>query len=277
VAVALALAAAAVFGAGDFLGGFAARRLTLLSVVVISQAVGLAGMSCLAVAVGGNASGADLVAGAVAGLTGGAGVAMLYRGLAIGTMALVAPVTGIVAALVPVATGLGIGERPGLLQLVGIAVAIAAVAMLSAAKPLVGVRLQRTALLLAVGSGIGFGLFYIALSRASSSAGMWPLVAARGASVSAFVLISAAAHRLPRMTRATAAPVAVAGVFDVAANALFLLAVHRGLLSVVAVLVSLYPAATVACSLVFLGERLRLIQAAGVVVALAAVVLITAG
>src|SRR5205807_5633997 len=79
VAVALALAAATVFGAGDFLGGFATRRLSLLSVVVISQAVGLAGMLCLAAAVGGNPSGADLVAGAVAGLTGGAGVAMLYR------------------------------------------------------------------------------------------------------------------------------------------------------------------------------------------------------
>jgi drug/metabolite transporter (DMT)-like permease len=178
---------------------------------------------------------------------------MLYRGLAIGTMALVAPVTGIVAALVPVAVGLGLGERPGLLQLLGIAAALAAVAMLSAAKPLVGVRLQRTALLLAAGSGIGFGLFYIALSRASESAGMWPLVAARGASVSAFILVSVAARRLPRLTRATAAPVAVAGVFDVAANALFLLA------------------------LLFLGERLRLIQAAGVLVALGAVVLITAG
>jgi drug/metabolite transporter (DMT)-like permease len=273
----LALAAAAVFGAGDFLGGFATRRLTLLSVVVISQAVGLAGMLCLAAALGGKPSGADLVAGAVAGLTGGAGVALLYRGLAIGTMALVAPITGIVAALVPVAAGLGVGERPGLLQLAGIAAAIAAVAMLSASKPLVGARLQRTALLLAIGSGIGFGLFYIALSKASAGAGMWPLVAARGASVSAFVLISIAVRRLPRLTRATAAPVAVAGVFDVAANALYLLAVHRGLLSVVAVLVSLYPAATVACSLVFLGERLRLIQAAGVLFALAAVVLITAG
>jgi drug/metabolite transporter (DMT)-like permease len=277
VTVALALAAAAVFGAGDFLGGFATRRLTVLSVVVFSQAIGLAGMLCVAVAVGGNPNGADLVAGAVAGLTGGAGVAMLYRGLAIGTMALVAPVTGIVAAVVPVAAGLGLGERPGLLQLLGIAAALAAVAMLSASRPLVGVRLQRTALLLAVGSGIGFGLFYIALSKASESAGMWPLVAARGASVSAFVLISVAARRLPRLTRATAAPVTVAGVFDVAANALFLLAVHRGLLSVVAVLVSLYPASTVACSLLFLGERLRLIQAAGVLVALGAVVLITAG
>ena len=266
-----------VFGTGDFLGGLASRRAPILSVLVVSQGVGLVGMLAAALIAGGAPSGVDLLLGAAGGLAGGAGVALLYRALATGTMALVAPVTGVVAAIVPVGVGIGMGERPSILQLLGIAVAVAAVALLSGGRPRSGVRLRGTSLLLALGAGAGFGLFYIALARTSAGAGLWPLVAARGASVTAFS--SALAVRRERMSRGTAGlPVMIAtGVFDVSANALYVVAVHHGLLSIVAVLVSLYPASTVLCSLVFLGERLRALQIGGVALALGAVALITAG
>jgi uncharacterized membrane protein len=277
MSVGFALAAAVVFGTGDFLGGFAARRARLLSVLLFSQLSGLIALSGIALIVGGGPTGADLAAGAVAGLAGGAGLTMLYRGLATGTMALVAPVTGVVAAAVPVAAGLAMGERPAAIQFLGVAGAIVAVALLSGGRPAVGARLGGKPLLLALGSGLGFGAFYIALSKTGSGAGLWPVVLARCASVTAFSIAVLVSRRAPRLARNAVAPTIASGLFDVAANAFYLVAVHSGLLSVVAVLVSLYPASTVMCSLVFLGERLRPLQIGGVALALIAVALIAAG
>ena len=234
-------------------------------------------MLVAALITGGTPSGSDLLLGAVGGLVGGAGVALLYRALATGTMALVAPVTGVVAATVPVAVGIGAGERPALLQLLGIALAVVAVALLSGGQPRSGARLRRTSLLIAVGSGVGFGVFYIALARTSAAAGLWPLVAARVASVTAFSGALGVRRERPSRGNGGLSLMIATGVFDVTANALYVIAVHRGLLSIVAVLVSLYPASTVLCSLVFLGERLRALQVVGVALALGAVALITAG
>lgn len=276
MSIGLALAAAIIFGSGDFLGGLASRRTPLLAVLLVSQGVGLAGMTIVAAITGGTVRGQDLLAGAAAGLAGGAGVAMLYRGLASGVMSLVAPITGVVAVVVPVAVGIGGGERPAALQYAGIALGIAAVVMLSAGGR-EGARLSRSALLLAVGAGLAFGLFYVALARTSAAANLWPLVAARVASVAVLLALALALRRPPRFAPTHPLVIVGAGVFDVTANALYLLAVHRGLLSIVAVLVSLYPVSTVLCSLLVLGERLRYMQLAGVGAALAAVVLITAG
>ncbi|MBV9099494.1 MAG: EamA family transporter [Candidatus Dormibacteraeota bacterium] len=249
----------------------------MLSVLIVSQAVGLAGMAVVALSTGGRAGGADLLLGAAGGIAGGAGVAMLYRGLASGTMALVAPVTGVVAAIVPVVVGVALGDRPGRLQFAGVALAVVAVALLSSSKPRAGVRFTARTALLACGAGAAFGLFYIALARTAPAAGFWPLVTARGASVTAFAIALLAQRAALTAGQAGWVLLAATGVFDVSANALYLIAVHNGLLSIVAVLVSLYPAATVACSLLFLGERLRALQIASVGVALAAVTLITAG
>ncbi len=244
--------------------------------LLISQAVGLVGMLCVAVVVGGTPSGADLAYGALAGLAGAAGVAMLYRGLASGSMSLIAPITGVVAVIVPIAVGVGGGERPAILQYAGIAAAVAAVALLSWGGTR-GARLGRGALLLALGAGIGFGLFYIAIARTSTGANLWPLVTARGASVSALLGVAGITRSAPSFGAARPLVIVGAGVFDVTANALYLFAVHGGLLSIVAVLVSLYPVATVLCSVIVLGERLRMAQLAGVGAATIAVVLITAG
>ena len=244
--------------------------------LVISQGAGLVGMLIVAIVVGGDAGSGDLLYGAIGGLAGAAGVAMLYRALASGSMSLVAPITGVVAVIVPVAVGVGGGERPAVLQYVGIALAVAAVALLSTGGAR-GARLQRGTLLLAVGAGIGFGLFYVALAKTSTGANLWPLVAARAASVAALLLVSSAVRSAPRFGAANPLVIIGAGVFDVTANALYLFAVHGGLLSIVAVLVSLYPVSTVLCSIAFLGERLRAPQVAGVGAAIAAVVCITAG
>jgi drug/metabolite transporter (DMT)-like permease len=248
----------------------------LLSVLLISQGVGLAAMLVVAGVLGGNPSTSDLAYGAIGGLTGLAGVAMLYRGLASGAMSLVAPITGVVAVVVPVVVGVGGGERPAALQYIGILLAVAAVALLSTGGSKAA-RLDQRTVLLAVGAGIGFGLFYVALARTSSGADLWPLVSARVASVVALIIVSGLIRRAPGFGPASPLVVVGAGVFDVSANALYLLAVHGGLLSIVAVLVSLYPVSTVLCSMIFLGERLRALQIAGVAVALTAVVCITAG
>jgi drug/metabolite transporter (DMT)-like permease len=248
----------------------------LLSVLLISQGVGLLGMLIVAVVLGGNPGTSDLVYGALGGLAGAAGVAMLYRGLASGAMSLVAPITGVVAVVVPVAVGVGGGERPAALQYAGILLAVGAVALLSTGGSRAS-RLDRSTVLLAIGAGIGFGLFYVALARTSTGANLWPLVAARFASVAVLIIVSAWARRAPGFGAANPLVVVGSGVFDVSANALYLVAVHGGLLSIVAVLVSLYPVSTVLCSMVVLGERLRAPQIAGVAVALTAVVCITAG
>ena len=275
MSIGVSLAAALVYGAGDFFGGLAARRTSLLTVLLLSQGVGLAGIALLATIIGGTATGADLLLGAAAGLAGGAGVAMLYRGLAKEAMSVVAPITAVVAVVVPVAYGVARGERPAVLQFAGIGLAVAAVTLLGASgagKP----RLARSTLLVATGSGVAFGTFYILFSRTAASANLWPLLSARGASVAALVLLSLMLRRPPRPGATHPAVVIGAGVCDVTANALYLIAVHGGLISIVAVLVSLYPVSTVVCSLLFLGERLHARQIGGVVAALAAVVLITA-
>jgi uncharacterized membrane protein len=233
-------------------------------------------MLIVAVVIGGTPGIPDLAYGALGGLAGAAGVAMLYRALASGAMSLVAPITGVVAVVVPVVVGVGGGERPATLQYVGILLAVGAVALLSAGGSR-ALRLDRHTVLLALGAGIGFGLFYVALARTSTGANLWPLVSARVASVAALIIVSAWVRRLPGLGATSPLVVVGAGVFDVSANALYLLAVHGGLLSIVAVLVSLYPVGTVLCSMIVLGERLRGPQVAGVAVALTAVVCISAG
>jgi len=245
-------------------------------VLLISQGVGLIGMVVVAVVLGGDVAGRDILLGGIAGLAGAAGVAMLYRGLASGAMSLVAPITGVVAVVIPVAVGVGGGERPAPAQYAGIVLAVIAVTLLSGGGGRTA-RLRPETLLLAVGAGIAIGLFYVAIAKTSSAANMWPLVSARAASVGAFVIVSAALRRVPFVRASSLLLIVGSGIFDVSANALYLLAVHGNLLSIIAVLVSLYPVGTMVLSIVVLGERLRRRQVIGVGAALTAVVLITAG
>lgn len=283
MAAVLALLSAVVYGAGDFAGGLASRRLPPAAVVLRSNLVGLVGLVLVApLFAADDVRGADLLWGAGGGLVGGIGVLLLYRGLAVGTMSVVAPITAVLAAVVPVAAGLLDGERPSALALVGIPVALVAIALLARdpddAGPLEGT--SGGVLLTAFGAGLGFGLFFVALDRAGDDAGMWPLVAGRGASVTMFavvaLLVSTARVGGPAARQGSMPGLLlVCGVCDSGANALFLLATHEGLLTLVAVLGSLYPASTVLLATTLTHERLARVQVLGVVLALAAVVLIT--
>lgn len=274
-AVLFGLGAALVYGAADFTGGLAAKRTPALAVVVLSQ---LAGLVVLLVALPLLATPVppvrDLAIGALAGLAGGGGVAFLYRGLAIGRMAVVAPITAVGAATLPVAFGLVAGERPGPLALAGVVVALLAVVAVSSAPG--SADAGRRGLGEAVLAGIGFGCFFIVLSWIGEDAGLWPLAAGRSSVIVAGLaaLLTGTPLRAPRPELPR---IAVAGVGDMLANVLYLLAARSGLLSLVAVLVSLYPASTVLLARVVLGERLARTQAAGVALAVTGAALIAAG
>ena len=219
----------------------------------------------------------DLAWGAAAGVAGGAGVTLFYRALATGVMSVVAPVTAVTGAVVPVVAGLALGERPGALALVGIVLAVVAVALLAREAPGREERptADRTqALLLALGAGAGFGGFFVLLDRTGDDAGLWPLIASRSTTlVLAIGVALVLRHSLVPRNGALGLSVGT-GVLDMAANVCFLVANREGLLALVAVITSLYPASTIALAQVFLGERLARHQLVGLGLAGFAVVLI---
>jgi drug/metabolite transporter (DMT)-like permease len=278
MAALLALTAAAAYGVGDFLGGMAARREPSTAVVLWSHVVGLVLLLVAAPALGGEATPRALAVGAVAGLFGGAGVALFYRGLSLGSMSVVAPIAALLSAAVPVMVGVGSGERPSVAAVTGIGMALVAVTMVSRERP--GSASERALrllpLLLAIGAGVAFGLFFVAVDRAGSDAGIWPLVGARVASVSLFAALGAARVTAAGPPRAALGAALGCGLLDAAANVLYVLALSHGLLSVVSVLTALYPAGTVLLARYVLGERLSGVQRTGLAVAGLAAVLIAA-
>jgi drug/metabolite transporter (DMT)-like permease len=277
VAVVLALASAIVYGAADFLGGLASRKTSVFGVVALSQVVGLLALLALLPWLGGPVDVADLAWGAASGLAGAAGLVVFFRTLARGVMSVIAPVTAVTAAAVPVLVGLLGGDTIGTWAAIGIALALVAVVLVSAEGGLTALRAARpSALAPALLAGSMFGLFFVLLDRTSSEAGLTPLVTARLASVTLVVLIALAGRQSLRVTRPALPLVAVSGVGDMTANALFLLATQAdGQLAITGVLASLYPVSTVVLAQVVLRERLVGAQLAGLMSAVAAVVLIT--
>jgi drug/metabolite transporter (DMT)-like permease len=280
MAYVLALAAAVAYGAADFMGGLASRRAATLAVVLWSQLVGLAMVAAAVLVFPAHPTARDLAWGAAAGLAGSLGVGLLYYALSIAPMSVVAPITGVCALSVPVVAGLAFGERPGAAALAGVPLAALAVVLVSrGADPAHAPPSARGSGLgvpIAVAAGVVVGLFLVGIAQVSPRAGLWPLVAARASSVAAGGVIGAAGlHRL-RLDRGTVPVVVAAGAVDMVANILYLLAVQRGMLSLVGTLSSLYPGATVLLAALVLHERLRPVQLAGLACALAAVVLVTA-
>jgi drug/metabolite transporter (DMT)-like permease len=276
----LALASALLYGAGDFVGGITARRSSTLAAVLVSQAAGLLLLGLMLPLLPAAAlHGGDLLWGGVAGLFGGAGVGLLYGALAIGTMAVVAPVTAVCAVAIPVIAGVVLGDRLTAVSVGGILLAMLAIVLVSqtpAAAPITG---QRTGMLppgvgQALCSGVAIGLFFLALARTGREAGLWPLLAARSASVLVFGAIALVSRASLRMTSATLLLATGGGALDMVANALYLIATRYGALSGVVTLASLYPASTVVLARVVLGERLSRIQLAGIACAFVAVVMI---
>jgi drug/metabolite transporter (DMT)-like permease len=277
VAVVLALTSAAVYGAADFLGGLASRKTSVFGVVALSQVVGLAALLALLPWLGGPVDGTDLAWGVAAGVAGASGLVLFFRTLARGVMSVIAPVTAVTSAAVPVLVGLLGGNRIGLWAAVGIALALAAVVLVSAEGGLSALRAARPASLApALAAGTAFGFFFVLLDRTSEEAGVTPLVAARMASVALVVVLALATRQSLRVTRPALPLVALSGVGDMTANALFLLATQQeGQLAITGVLASLYPVSTVMLAQVLLRERLAGAQVAGLGTAVAAIVLIT--
>ena len=277
----IALGSGLLFGAADFLGGLTSRRASTLAVVVISQAAGVIVLGvALSVLPAAAPSRADLLWGAAAGAAGGGGVALLYRGLAVGTMSVVAPVTASCAVIVPVAFDVLTGAWPGVRVAGGIALAILAIVLVSQAPGTIGADGERSARFagvgIAVAAGVVIGVFYLALARTSPEAGLWPLVSARLVSVTSFAAAAAAAGASLRLDPRTLGLTLAAGALDMLANALYLVATRGGAFSAVVTLASLYPASTVLLARMVLHERLSRVQWAGVACALVAIALIVA-
>ena len=274
--VLLALGSAVVYGAADFLGGLATRKTSVFGVVALGQLVGLGPLLLLLPWLGGAVGAADLWWGAAAGLAAAAGIGLFFRTLARGVMSVVAPVTAVTAAAVPVLVGTLTGDRVGTPAMVGIALALVAVVLVSAEGGLTALRRARPASLFpALLAGAMFGVFYVLLDRTADTSGLTPLVAARLAALTLVIVVALPARQPLRVTRAALPLVAASGIGDVTANALFLLATQQGgQLAITGILASLYPVSTVVLAQVVLRERLVGAQVAGLVAAVAGVVLI---
>lgn len=273
-AIIFGLASALSWGAGDFCGGVATKRSAVFSVVVVSQIVGASCLILLALATGETMpSTAALLWGAAAGLCGAVGIVALYRGLALGRMGVVAPVSGIVTAGLPVLVGIALDGLPDPWQIAGILLAFPAVWLVSSTS-----GAQRPAakqdLGLALLAGVGFAGFLIFVNRASAGGLLWPLVAARFSSILMLSVVALVARRTLKPTPGIMPVVFLTGILEVGGNALFALASQVGRLDISAVLAALYPGATVLLAWLILKEPVARRQLLGVLAALAAVALI---
>jgi drug/metabolite transporter (DMT)-like permease len=285
VSAVLALLSSLLWGSSDFLGGILSRRLPAALVVACSQAFGLVAVAVVAVAAGALDAPTGYVPWALAaGLTGVIGLVAFYAALASGTMGVVSPIAAL-GVVVPVVVGFAQGERPGSVQLVGIIVAIAGVVL--ASGPELSGKAGVRPLVLAVVAAFGFGGALLFIAKGARVNTVMTLLTMRVTSVSvlgiALVVLAVrgrragAPRRQPRLEQQDFVLLAAVGLGDAAANLTFGWASTRGLISVAAVLGSLYPVVTVLLARVGLHERLGRVQTVGVVAALAGVVLIGAG
>ncbi|MFF9150042.1 EamA family transporter [Streptomyces sp. NPDC055051] len=275
----LALASAMVLGAGDFVGGLAAKTARAVVVVVWSNAAGLAtALTLVGLLSRTGSSWNEVFWGALAGLCGSAGAVLLYRALASGVMSLVAPTTAAAAAALPVVAGVLTGDRLSALAVIGVVCALAAVLLVSLSGDGTGEGADRRAMLrslaLALLAGAGFGAFFVFLAHTSSDTSLWPLVWARCASLSAILLFILVRRTSPALSARPARLALLSGVLDMGSSALFLVAVRDGSLAVIGLLSSLYPISTVLLARMVLKERIRGIQHVGVALAVGSVVLL---
>lgn len=278
VAALLALASAVLFGCGDFCGGLASRRIDALRVVATSHIVGLGLVLAVAPLMADHFTTDALLVGGLAGVFGIVGIALLYRGLGRGPMAVVAPITAVNSAAIPVVWGLVFGERLSAMHVVGILVGLSAIALVSRVPGHAG-PIPKGLVVESMLAGAGFAAFFIAIDAAQDATAPWPLVGARIVSVTLAIVtvVVRGGPLLPTRREGVAGIVVLAGVLDMVANVAFLVAVNRGLLSLVSVLASLYPAGTVILARTVLRERMSRAQVLGMVGAIGSVALIVAG
>lgn len=286
LSVLFGIVSALMWGGGDFCGGQATRRASILPVLLLTVASGLALLVLLAVVFAEPLpSAAQLGWSVAAGLAGMVGLAALYQGLAIGSAAVVAPTSALLSAALPVLVSALATGLPGVAQLAGFGIGLIAIWLVAGGE---GARGQ-AGRGLAVLAGIGFGSFFILIHQASAETTFWPTAAARTSAMLVVLVFLAVVARRDRLRavpeqesrwafvgwRAPALWLALlAGVLDAAGNAFFALAAQAGRLDIASVLASLYPASTVLLGRLFLAERITRLQSLGLIAALVAIVLV---
>ena len=286
-----ALAAAVLYGGADFLGGAASRRAHTLAVLTVSAPAGALVMLVVALVTGGTINAAELGWAVAGGLAGGAGLIAFYEGLATGPMSVIAPLSALVATVLPVGVALASGERPGLVVAAGAVTCLTAIVLISlqGQQPARGGRGSGTgpgtgsgtgrALLYGIGSGAAFGIFFLFLRNAGASGVFWPVTAARLAGTGVGLTAAAVLGVRPgwrSLSRRVFLAAAGSGVIDATANVCYVMATRAGMFGMAVVLTSLYPGITVLLARVVLGERMRPAQLLGLALAGAGVVLVTA-
>jgi drug/metabolite transporter (DMT)-like permease len=276
VAALLALCGALSWGVGDFFGGLAARRIAVLTVLAVSQAIGLVGVALWVWAAEDPFPGLiELAPAAGAGVAGLIGLGALYRGLAVGAMGIVAPISA-ASPLVPLTVDAARGPVPSAPQWLGIALVLVGIATLSR-EPASGDRRFAAGAGLALVAALGFGLFVVGIDAGADESAPWAVVAARLTSVTVAVAVALLYTRTSLRPPRSLLPILVAiGVFDTAANVLVALATTKGAAGIVAVLSALYPVVTIVLARIVLGERLSTSRRAGGVIALTGAVLVAA-
>jgi drug/metabolite transporter (DMT)-like permease len=278
----LGLAAAVLYGSGDFLGGLAARRAHVLAVLTLAEGAGAAVALAAATLSSGSPSLAGLAWGIGAGLVGGLGLIIFYIGLAAGPMSVVAPVSGLVSTVLPVAVALADGERPGAVVYAGALLCLVAIVLASSAgQTSAAQRHARPGRAIAYGiaAGLAFGLFFLLIRNAGQTGELWPVAAARIGELAVVLTAAAVLRRRLRLRRAGGwllLAAAGAGVIDVVANICYVAATRTGMFGLAVVLASLYPGITVLLARVVLGERLRWVQRAGLGLAALGILLVAA-
>jgi drug/metabolite transporter (DMT)-like permease len=277
-----ALVAALGYGLSDFLGGLASRRTHVLRVVLVTYPVGLLGLLVAAPIAGGQLGGVDLLIAAASGVANGLAIIWFYSALASGPMNVVSPLTALLVAALPLAFGLVTGEQLGAIAIGGALLAVVAVVLVSReertgldeARP---VRFTARVGWMTVGSGAAFAVYFVLLDQLPDTSGLWPLVVSRGAATALVLAAALAAGQFRIPERPALALSVTAGLLDAVCNTAFLLALRTGLLAVVSVLASLYPAATVLMARLVLGERTGRVQRVGLALAAVSVTLIAGG
>lgn len=274
MAIVVGLFVAVSFGGADLLGGLASREANTLTVLAAAELTAVLGATVFALAAGHLPDPEVLGVGAAAGLLNVTALGCLYQALAVGQIGEVAPVAAVVGSVLPVAWGLATGERPGVLALVGVAVAVVAGGLISLEKDeRHGLRVGH-ALPLAVAAGVGFGTSLILFADVSHDGGFWPVLAARVAALIAVSLVVVATGTSRVLAPRPRRRALLAGLFEVTGTSLLLVAIRLGLVAVVAPVASLAPAVTVLGAWCFLKERASRLQVAGLGLALTGLVLI---
>ena len=282
MAIVLAVLSALLYGWSDYMGGRATRHMSVLRVTLYIELLMTVSYVALVVLDPAPFVLRDAIWGAIAGVGGVGGVAAFYLALSMGSISVASPVAGVLSAVVPVIVGIAMGERPSTVAMVGIAFALSSVVLVSGAlsSRRAEVAMPRPQLLLVVVSGCLFGLWYIALDVAGADSGWWPLLASRTLTLPALIATAVVLRHRLRADRVT--PIARrwtvgAWITILIANLAYLVAVRSGLLSIVAVIASMYPASTIGLAIFIDREQLSKTQWLGVGVAGFALVLVGIG